>query len=1138
MLSPCGGARDVSGELPSGEVSSAGEKKEEAVAGDRRGKVSSSYPPIFKAKPGESFREWRRAVDFWLGGEAHQIPAELIGPRLMVQLRERAGQLVHHLTNSDVNGKDGLEVIMKTLEKSPIIRQLDRHKVDQHRKKLMQLKRLPGESIESYVTRGSIYRTQLQALDREMEMGECFYTGHLLDGAKLTRKDKIMVKTRAGSDYEEDVTNAMIELSPELEGETGYPIGSSEPNQAARQGDEHLIQRAGDVARGRAKEAYVVEDFGGGPWDEQSTAGPLAVVDEEPEDEDSIPPELIQAENEAFALQFKARQKVAEVKKLRQYFRRPESAEERKKALQEKMKTSPCHKCGELGHWSRECPNKGHAANATMSRGSGDGEWAALASMCSRPGNALKTRAAYMVLSGCPGSIIDATPPASARWEAMWCYRELSMRVIVDLGCVRSVVGTRMNEVINQWRLNNRWTRVEAEEETFQFGNGETLVSKYRVQLEIAVAGRQAFLAMSVVSGNCPPLMSRHACTQLGMIIDCSRHSFSSRSLGLKDYGFARASNGHYLLRIDDFGSLKHEVEVPEDFQMPVGVEAHVISPRAAEQLEQRQAPHERGAVPSGEPGGLQAMRGEGPLHEGVWSAAGRGPRDGHRPGDGGVGTQEGGLPEAGSSQQGGTSGEPAAEHPAAEYGIGRMVYGVRAHGRGETDDCEEAGEGDQDQGEAGGEQGPDREPGGLSEPIPHVLRGGGHQHDVRPGFEDASVPMEEDALAAPGEEGGRGDAPGEVEAQPALAGEPAGARGGMALGTLRSHEAAAERSGGLAPALSNPLQRGETQAIRRGTRLALDAANAVLKTSKAEGRYLVLEIYAGSGNLTKVARHYYSETWAAGPPVDILYGHDPTKKQTQREVREMVENLEPDLVTLSMPCTPWCSWMWLNHDIDAVEMLRAADLPLWRFAREIWDLQTAAGRLVLTENPIASEGLKLTFMEERPQLHRAKVAQCQFGLKDVQNGKPHKKTTAFDVNDPVFAAHLREGGTCNHQPEEHQRLEGKVLWKEKWWSRTTLAAIWPEELCRHILKAARRTLRVGWQQVHCALHAEGGDGWEVTAARRGRGARRGHSATTGRTWRRRAVWVYHLRGRGADGAASCKAGNCPPARDHGSSKQ
>ena len=128
----------------------AGDLKEPNTVGDRKGKLSSSYPPIFRAKPGESYKEWRRSVDFWLGGEGNAIPAELIRPRIVFQLRDRAGQLVHHLTNADVNKENGMAVITRELEKSPIIRQLDRHKVDQHRKKLMQLRRYP------YITRGSI----------------------------------------------------------------------------------------------------------------------------------------------------------------------------------------------------------------------------------------------------------------------------------------------------------------------------------------------------------------------------------------------------------------------------------------------------------------------------------------------------------------------------------------------------------------------------------------------------------------------------------------------------------------------------------------------------------------------------------------------------------------------------------------------------------------------------------------------------------------------------------------------------------------------------------------------------------------------------------------------------------------------
>ena len=66
-----------------------------------------------------------------------------------MQLRDRAGQLVHHLSNEDVNTANGMNMVMATLEKGPLIRQLDKHKVDWHRKRLMTLRRLPQESIES-----------------------------------------------------------------------------------------------------------------------------------------------------------------------------------------------------------------------------------------------------------------------------------------------------------------------------------------------------------------------------------------------------------------------------------------------------------------------------------------------------------------------------------------------------------------------------------------------------------------------------------------------------------------------------------------------------------------------------------------------------------------------------------------------------------------------------------------------------------------------------------------------------------------------------------------------------------------------------------------------------------------------------
>ena len=103
---------DGEGNLPSGEVSSVGEAgAPKGVGGDfgpaknkeKTAKVSNSYPPIFRAKPNESFQDWKRAVSFWLSGEGHQLPPEFIGPRIMAQLRDLAGELVKHLNVEDVH---------------------------------------------------------------------------------------------------------------------------------------------------------------------------------------------------------------------------------------------------------------------------------------------------------------------------------------------------------------------------------------------------------------------------------------------------------------------------------------------------------------------------------------------------------------------------------------------------------------------------------------------------------------------------------------------------------------------------------------------------------------------------------------------------------------------------------------------------------------------------------------------------------------------------------------------------------------------------------------------------------------------------------------------------------------------------
>ena len=80
-------------------------------------------------------------------------------------------------------------------------------------------------------------------------------------------------------------------------------------------------------------------------------------------------------------------------------------------------------------------------------------------------------------------------------------------------------------------------------------------LSTRRISFEAGVHGVIVILSFSVVAGDCPPLLSRQACSDLDLDISTGTHTLTPKRLRGQCQAATVASNGHYLLPILDYGT-------------------------------------------------------------------------------------------------------------------------------------------------------------------------------------------------------------------------------------------------------------------------------------------------------------------------------------------------------------------------------------------------------------------------------------------------------------------------------------------------------------------------------------------------------------------------------------------------------
>ena len=218
-------------------------------ASDRRPraplKPPAPFPPYFGAGPGESWRDWKRAVRLWIIGEAGSLPDAIIGPRMLARLTGQAATIAAHITPERAAEADGQDHIIAVLEANPMIKDLDNQRGDRSQREFLKLRRKAGESFDSYCARAQLHKRLMTEEDPNFAMGERFFVGFLLDNAEVTQRDRAMILAAAANQMtEEAIVPALRRVGPFLHGSVA--IGQSEHDRVPvlRWGESSIDSRA------------------------------------------------------------------------------------------------------------------------------------------------------------------------------------------------------------------------------------------------------------------------------------------------------------------------------------------------------------------------------------------------------------------------------------------------------------------------------------------------------------------------------------------------------------------------------------------------------------------------------------------------------------------------------------------------------------------------------------------------------------------------------------------------------------------------------------------------------------------------------------------------------------------------------
>ena len=251
-------------------------------------------------------------------------------------------------------------------------------------------------------------------------------------------------------------------------------------------------------------------------------------------------------------------------------------------------------------------------------------------------------------------------------------------------------------------------------------------------------------------------------------------------------------------------------------------------------------------------------------------------------------------------------------------------------------------------------------------------------------------------------------------------------------------------------------------------------------QTSKAKRKSQFWEICSGSGRLSYLA---LLAGLSVAFPVDFRYGWNLGDVSHQSMLLEAQKQMRPDVLMLSPSCGPW-STSANRLTAEDCERLREEERNTLNFIKKLAKNQVDEGRGVLIENPWGSAlwtKSVLANMENEISGFRPKqrADQCAYGAVD-EKGKPIQKATGLQANFSIR--------NSTHRCRGHRQGHGVLQATYKGMNRTTLAAVYPHQFCRAMIKDVKKFIAadkesyfIGYKCQKCALGKGAPPGTEHT---------------------------------------------------------